>query len=140
VASHWPVQGIELEFFDPSEFKHPELMAPAFLEILDAWRRELGFALIVHSDGRTPQELEALYAPNAPPDSAHLRGCAVDVTPAGDTQARRLHMARVALDMWQAGDWPHLGLEVATAHIHVDSDPKLAAEGRRPALFAGVSR
>lgn len=142
---HWPWQGLTLRYFSPSEYDHPELMDPAFLKIIDEWRERCGFGIVVIDDARTKEEHEALYraeiqAGKQPPNSAHLRGRALDCRPVAPSRERLLIMVGEAIQMWREGRWPHLGLEIATHHIHVDSDPELAALGVRPHIWAGVSK
>lgn len=145
IGHKWPWQKIELRYFSPLEFDHPEVMDADFLLIIDEWRDRCGFPIKVLDDGRTESEHLALYrrvieAGGKAPNSSHLRGCAIDCRPLRPSEARELTMVGVAYQMWQEGRWPHLGVEVATRHLHFDSDPHLARDGRRPVLFAAVSR
>lgn len=144
----WSWQRLELEYFAPREFDHPELMDADMLLVLDEWRRRCGFPFRVTDDARTIPEHRQLYRREIeagepwPEDSAHPRGRAVDVTPAGgyDTPMNRLRMLRVADEMYEDGTWPELGIIAETAHIHADRDPDLLRAGKRPYFGLGVSR
>lgn len=141
----WGWHDLTLRYFSPREFDHPDKMSREFLLILDEWRGRCGFPVRVLDDARTSAEHEYLYrqqiaAGKRPPNSAHLRGRAVDCRPVEPSEEREMLMAYHALDMWYHGTWPWLGLEVATAHLHLDSDPVLVAEKRRPHLWSGASR
>ena len=142
---NWSWQGLTLRHFQPAEFDHPERMDPAFLLILDEWRQRSGIPIRIIDDARTLEEHNRLYARDIaagrkPPNSAHLRGRAVDCRPAQPGEAAEMLLVFTALEMWREGRWPYLGLELATRHLHVDSDPELAAQGLRPMLWPGVSR
>lgn len=131
----------QLANFKPSEFKHPEMMAAPFLIRLDRLRNRCGFPFEIQSDGRTPEDARRIYGTDEYPKlSAHLRGCAVDLTPVPNTERNQMRVAYEALKMFFDGEWPSLGLEIGTVHIHIDDDSSLVAKGLRPAIFPGQSR
>lgn len=139
----WTWQNVELRWFAPQEFDHPELMQPRFLWLIDEWRHRAGVPVIVTDDARTIEEHRYLYrdriARGEPvPNSSHLRGCALDYKTTG-TDARFALLWSLT-SMWKEGLWLAPGFEIATSHDHVDEDPVLRAAGRRPALFTGVSK
>jgi hypothetical protein len=116
-----------------------------FLLILDEWRRRSGVAIRIIDDARTLEEHRRLYqreilAGRRLPNSAHLRGRAVDCRPVVAGEAAELELVHAATQMWKEGRWPYLGLEIASRHLHVDNDPELAESGVRPMLWAGVSK
>jgi hypothetical protein len=135
------INGVTMKHFTREEFRHPDAMDPGFLVILDEWRARLRFSIRIHDDARTLREHHALYRGAASvPDSAHTRGCAIDCAPWTPGEGKELLMVGAAVEMWREGLWPYLGIEVATRHLHFDNDRHLAARGKRPVLFAAVSR
>jgi len=66
-----------LRHFQPSEFRHPELVQNDAAVWLDDIRDLCGFPLIVTSDARTPAENAA--ASGSSPTSLHLQGRAFDL-------------------------------------------------------------
>lgn len=141
--NRWPGDIPDLRHFAPREFDYPEKMQPSFLLLLDGLRERCGFPIQVHSDFRTDEDMVAIYGPDRSkwPNSAHPRGCAVDVSPAGNLTFAELHRRKMvmmyhALEMWQEGLWENLGLELATRHLHLDND----RETTRPYAWPGVSK
>lgn len=159
MAYDWSEHGIELEFFAPGEFDHPELMDPTFLKDLDDLRRRCGFPIRINDDARTLEEHELLYAKEIakglsyPKDSAHLYRDgtplvrAVDAEPAPPRRddgspltldERELKFTREILRFWESGRWRFLGLGIETGHWHFDDTPRLWR--RRPAFWVAASR
>lgn len=69
-----------MQYFQPREFKHFDLMDAEFLRFLDAVRRRANIAFRLTSDARTPAHNATLSG--ASPTSLHLLGRAVDFVPA----------------------------------------------------------
>lgn len=155
MSYHWPAQDIDLEYFSPDEFNHPELLEVTFLRDLDTLRMRCGFPLRVTSDGRTLEELENLYAKEIakglpwPAESSHValdghlvRAC--DLKPVWTKGAARtldemeLELTYQVLKLWKEGRWPHLGLGIETGHWHVDDTPRLGS--KRPSFWVAISR
>ena len=147
----WTEPAITLQFFSPSEFKHPTLMDPRFLKDLDKLRMHCGFPLTITNDARSQKDLERIYAveiakgQDYPTDSAHLYippelVRAVDLKPAiaDDLEERQLELTFQILRLRDDGTWPNLGLGIETAHWHIDDTPRL--EGKRPAFWVAVSK
>lgn len=157
MAHDWP-QGFSLQFFSPSEFNHPELMDPTFLQDLDRLRMRCGFALEITDDARTQVDLDRIYAREIakgisyPTTSAHLHidGTlvrSVDLKPVtprpGDgsdlsLEQRELELTYQILRLWDDNVWTHMGLGIETSHWHVDDTQRLG--GKRPAFWVAVSR
>ena len=156
MAYDWP-QGFGLQFFSPSEFDHPELMDPLFLQDIARLRMRCGFPLKINDDARTQEDLERIYAKEIakgqsyPKTSSHLHLTspvrAVDIEPSiphpGDgseltLEERELELSYQILLMWKQGKWAHLGLGMETGHWHIDDTPRLAE--KRPAFWVAVSR
>jgi len=72
-----PEQAKTLNFFQWSEFRHPDLVDYRFAMFVDDVRREYGFPIVLTSDARTPAENEA--ASGHAVNSRHLVGQAVDM-------------------------------------------------------------
>lgn len=145
MSYYWEWQDIELRYFHPREFDHPEMMAPAFLQRLDELRHRCGFAIIILDDGRTKAEHDRLYRAEIArgghvPDSAHLRGCAADLRPATPSETSEIQLVHEATGMFVDGSWPGLGLLIETRHFHIDHDPHLIDTNRRPFVAPGISR
>src|SRR5437879_247915 len=66
-----------LRHFQPSEFRHPELVQDAAAVWLDDIREYADFPLVLTSDARTPEENAA--ASGSSPTSLHLLGRAFDL-------------------------------------------------------------
>jgi len=66
-----------LRYFQPAEFKHPELVEVEAAHFLDDVRAAYGQPLVVTSDARTPEENAA--ASGSSPTSWHLQGRAFDL-------------------------------------------------------------
>jgi hypothetical protein len=157
VAHSWP-GGFTLQFFSPSEFDHPDLMDPTFLQDLDRLRMRCGFPLRVTDDARNQEDLDRIYAREIakslpyPTTSSHLHirdtlVRAVDIKPAiphsNDSsdlnlEERELELTHQILKLWKDGKWQHLGLGLETGHFHIDDTPRLGA--KRPAFWVAVSR
>ena len=157
MAHSWP-GGFSLQFFSPSEFDHPDLMDPPFLQDLDRLRMRCGFALKITDDARDQSDLDRIYAREIakgiayPTTSAHLHidntlVRSVDLKPAtpraGDgcdlnLEERELELTHQILKLWDDNVWNHLGLGIETAHWHIDDTPRLGE--RRPAFWVAVSR
>jgi len=157
MAHDWP-GGFSLQFFGPSEFDHPDLMDPTFLQDLDRLRMRCGFPLTITDDARDQEDLDRIYAREIakglsyPTTSAHLHidntlVRSVDLKPAtpraGDgsdlnLEERELVLTFQVLKLWEDAVWPHLGLGIETAHWHIDDTPRLGE--RRPAFWVAVSR
>lgn len=141
----WEWQDLELRYFHPREFDHPAQMNRDFLLRLDELRHRCGFAIVILDDARTKAEHDRLYRAEiargeSPPDSSHLRGCAVDCRPATPSERSEIQLVNVATGMYLEGEWPGLGLLIETRHFHLDSDPHLIQTNRRPYIAPGVSR
>ncbi len=162
----WKWQGIELDYFSPREFDHPELMDGDFLLDADELRRRCGFPLTVNDDARTQEDLERIYAKEIakgqsyPTDSAHLFVDGEDAEDGNPIPVRALDLepsvprdgdgSELTLDereldllyeigrMRKEGRWPKLGLGIETGHFHVDDTPRLGL--RRPNFWVAVSR
>ena len=154
----WETQKIELEFFGPHEFDHPDLMDGSFLQDCELVRMRCGFPIEVTDDARSKEEHELLYAreiskgEHYPTESAHLvveeilvrcidwkpaipranDGC--DLT----LDQREIRLTYEITRMEIEGRWKHLGLIIETGHWHTDDTPRLGA--RRPMFSVGVSR
>ena len=157
MAHDWP-GGFSLQFFGPSEFDHPDLMDPTFLQDLDRLRMRCGFPLTITDDARDQEDLDRIYAREIakglsyPTTSAHLHidntlVRSVDLKPATpragdgsglDLEERELVLTFQVLKLWDDGQWQHLGLGIETGHWHVDDTPRLGE--RRPAFWVAVSR
>lgn len=149
----WKTRGLRLRYWSPDEFDHPEKVDRDLLIHLEALRHGCGFPLYISSDVRSDADMARIYGPDwksSAPDSPHqIRrdgfGHAVDLQlePKGERKLskqtfgrRRLILVHEATELWRSGHWPRIGLEVATAHVHVDNDTKLL----RPWIWPGVSR
>ena len=119
MAYDWPA-GFTLEFFGPSEFDHPDLMDPTFLQDLDRLRMRCGFPLKITDDARNQQDLNRIYAreiakgQSYPTTSSHLHVDntlvrSVDLKPAvprvGDgsdlpLEERELELTYQVLQLW----------------------------------------
>jgi len=157
MAHDWP-GGFSLQFFGPSEFDHPDLMDPTFLQDLDRLRMRCGFPLTITDDARDQEDLDRIYAREIakglsyPTTSAHLHidntlVRSVDLKPATpragdgsglDLEERELVLTFQVLKLWDDGQWQHLGLGIETGHWHIDDTPRLGA--KRPAFWVAVSR
>lgn len=126
----WP-HGIQLEYFQPAEFQHPEEMDMAFLKDLDEIRRRCGRALLVTDDYRTAEENEEIGGAS---NSAHLRGLAVDVQTIPWTARAKFDLVATISRMMNERQLSKVGLGIYDDHIHIDlEDPELP----RPALWSG---
>jgi hypothetical protein len=90
----------DLVHFVAAEFKHPDLMDPAFLYFLDAVRTRYGSPLVITSDARTLEQEVALPKHAEPAESSlHVAwplARAVDLAWIGDPIARwNFHQAVV---------------------------------------------
>ena len=151
----WPFHGISLRHFNPTEFKYPAAMARDFLVCLDELRDRVGEPLAVTSDGRTDADMKRIYGAETWPDSPHWmrdgRPCvAADLVPERKGQSAQYYDDVRAAIIYHALSfrfstpeccgppmrWPSQGLEIATAHIHVDMSSTL----RRPHVWTGKSR
>jgi len=157
MAHDWP-GGFSLQFFGPSEFDHPDLMDPTFLQDLDRLRMRCGFPLTITDDARDQEDLDRIYAREIakglsyPTTSAHLHidntlVRSVDLKPATpragdgsglDLEERELVLTFQVLKLWDDNQWQHLGLGIETGHWHIDDTPRLGA--KRPAFWVAVSR
>ena len=155
MANFWPTQGIDLEFFSPHEFDHPELMDGNFLRDLDTLRMRCGFGLRINDDARTREDLERIYAKEIakgqsyPSESSHVEVPdvlvrAADLEPIWNADDGRtldemeLDLLEEILRFRKEGRWPHLGLGCETGHFHIDDTPRLGP--KRPAYWVAVSR
>lgn len=129
----WPKQGLSLKHFDRSEFLHPDKMDREFLKLLDQLRQASGIAIRITSDYRTEEENESV---DGHPNSAHLRGLAVDCQPVPNDAHNRMLLVRTALDLWAEDIWPGLGLGIYDRHLHCDLDSEL----KRPHMWVGESK
>lgn len=66
---------VKLKHFKPQEFKHPDLIMPEIMFMLDELREDLGFPIIITSDARPGDENKNAGGVS---DSLHLAGEAVD--------------------------------------------------------------
>ena len=107
-------------FLDPREFDSPDApgsglqMDRQLVTDLDAIRDELG-PLTIQSGVRTAAHNSTLV--NAVPDSAHLRGFAVDVS--APTSSTRLALVKAAI----ARGYRRIG--IGKGFVHLDRDPSL---------------
>lgn len=150
----WPAQGLTLRHFAMSEFKYPQFMDREFMICLDELRHLVGEPLTVTSDGRLDSDMRRIYGSETWPDSPHWmkggRPCvAADLVPEMKNQSAQYyddvraamiyHGLSFRFSVTGCGPsmpWPRQGLEIATAHIHVDMSLTL----RRPHLWTGRSR
>jgi len=146
-------EGLELEFFSPIEFDHPDWMDPAFLVDLDELRRQCGFPIRITDDARNEVEMARLYGPdrNTWPDSAHvyrpgryLVRC-VDMKPAAavtfeERERKEIILVNRATAFYESGRWPCFGIIIETRHFHFDDYNWPGRRARRPLLSIGVSK
>jgi uncharacterized protein YcbK (DUF882 family) len=89
-------------------------LEPALVARLDEARHRAGVPFIITSGRRTPEENAAL---GGAPDSAHLRGWAVDIRVT--SSAARFAIVKAALECG------FLRVGVYNGHVHLDCDPSL---------------
>ena len=89
-------------------------LQPQLVEMLDEARGAAGVPFVITSGLRTPAENVAC---GGAPDSAHLRGLAVDLR-AEDSHVR----SSVVRALYRAG---FRRLELCPRHVHADVDPSL---------------
>lgn len=149
MSHHWPAQDIDLEYWAPTEFRHPEMMDASFMERLDELRGRCRFPIASTSGARDDADMDRIYGPDRSkwPDSAHWtkggirKAKGIDIEPAGDLSGaerrrRKMVIAAEALWMWRLGRWPGLGLEVCRAHLHLDE----SSSAPRPLIWPGEDR
>lgn len=134
----WPWQEIQLRWFAPEEFNHPELMDKDFLLAVDEVRDRYRKPLMVNNDARTPEEHRQIYHPSEPPVSAHPEGKAIDFSLSNMHGHDRVRLIHVITKLHYEGHLPFLGLEIATAHIHLENFDNPNFD--RPTVWAGVSK
>lgn len=105
--------------------------------LLDQWRDKAGIPITITCGLRTQEKNDSLSTPlgdsgsvlkGSVPDSAHLKGLAVDVRCSDSTT--RFKLVKAALEV------RFRRIEVATAHIHVDISETLPQD----VLFLGISK
>lgn len=99
----------KLKYFQESEFSHPNLMSPLLLQMLDTARGYLGEPIVITSSYRTKQQNEDCCGS---PNSAHLRGNAVDIRCSSDRYRLLLLKALIEAGFERIGVYEY--------HIHVD--------------------
>lgn len=106
-----------LTYFAYNEWRHPELVDFEAAKFLDAVRSLCGFALVLTSDARTPEENAA--ASGSSPTSWHLSGRAFDLRYPGSAERVWLFVAAVVR---VAGERP-VELELVNSaqdkHLHL---------------------
>jgi hypothetical protein len=110
-----------LNYFEPEEFDHPELVDEAFIQWLDVARYFAGVPFIVTSDARTLAENAAVGGWER---SLHLQGRAVDLRWPNREQLFAM-LAGIFVTRYMAPGNLQVELEVTPGneHIHVGCFP-----------------
>ena len=117
-----PIDWDKIEYFEPEEFQHPELLRREMIEKLDELRFLVGFPLKITSSYRTPEHNESVGGVK---DSAHLvdpvdgkySGIDISTGPIGAAGVFQLVRQCYAVGFSRIG--------VYSAHIHLDIEHRL---------------
>lgn len=90
------------------------LMDRDFMERLDKMRDSMGMPVTVVSGFRTPEHNKAV---GGEPNSAHLRGLAVDLAAIGSSSRSAIVIAAVKSGFMRIG--------IGSSFVHIDADPTL---------------
>ena len=106
-----------LRYFNKNEFEYPYKMDHDLLRKLDIARALAGVPFVITSDYRTPEHNEQV---GGAPDSAHLRGLAVDIRCSNSGERYIIY------DGLRTAGFRRIGL--GDGFIHADIDTSLPQE------------
>ena len=108
-----------MRYFTRDEFRYADGVEPCpmLIRMLDDARERAGIPFVINSGIRTPERNAEV---GGVPDSAHVRGYAVDIS--APTSRARFLITRAVLD---AG-FKRVG--IGRTFVHVDTDPEKADE------------
>lgn len=111
----------EYEYFTPEEVVG---LDPEFAAKLDKARHVAQTAFIITSGFRTPEKNQSIIG--AVPDSAHLKGLAVDLRIENNHETWQIIKGLMSVDINRIGIY--INSENVPIHIHCDADPEKVAE------------
>ncbi len=109
------------KYFTPEEV---EGLDENFVAKLDQARHIAGFPFVITSGFRTPETNQSIIG--AVPDSAHLKGLAVDLKVENDHEVSRIIAACQEIGITRCGIY--VDTNNVPTHVHVDVDPDKVSE------------